>query len=57
MVGADETRRADRRLALDQPRTAVAAHVEKDMRRPVLVAGDEQRLAEAVVRHRHVWRR
>ena len=40
--------------ALDQPRAAVLADVEEDVRLAVAVAGDEQRLAEAVMRHGHV---
>src|SRR3546814_4932167 len=35
----------------------MAADIEEDMRRAPLVAGDEERYAEAVMRHRHVGAR
>ena len=53
VIGADQPRLAHRLRALDQPRPAVAADVQEDVRLARLVAGDQQRLAEAVVRHRH----
>src|SRR5690348_4869038 len=54
MIGADEARAPHRIAALDEARAAVAADVEEDMRRTVLVASHEQGLAEAVVGYRHV---
>ncbi len=54
VIGADQARRADRFAALDQPRAAMAADIVEDMRLAGLVAAQQQRDAQAVVRHRHI---
>ncbi len=51
MVRADEARGGLDGIALDEPRAAVPADVEEHAQRSARVAGEEQRHAEAVVRH------
>jgi hypothetical protein len=54
VIGADDPRRALRLAPLEQPGAAMAADVEEDVRQARLVAGEQERHAEAVVRHGHV---
>ncbi len=54
VIGADQARRADRLGALDQPRAAMPADIVEDVRLPLLVASEQQRRAEPVMRHRHI---
>jgi hypothetical protein len=53
VIGTDEQVRAHRFLPLNQPRAAMLADVEENMRHALLVAGEEQRFAKSVMRQRH----
>ena len=54
VIGADQARGADRLVPLDQPRAAMLADIQEDMGDAVAIARDQQRLAEAVMRYRHI---
>ena len=53
MIGADQLLGALHLAALDQPRAAVAADVEEDMRFACGIARDQQRASGGIVRHSH----
>ena len=54
VIGADDARRALDLAAFEQPGAAMAADIVEDVRLALLVAGDQQRDAEAVMRDRRI---